>query len=140
MASSGEVNGTACVVVNGTGEIVGQGSLTHTYGGTLIDTSNKSNGDAVTYLEGENATKQHIFSGDFIYNNDTQFRKVRADILSGSSDTYTLTYVSDATTDEAFDGTFFPTGLSDSLGLGAAVTSTISFNSSGPVVHTPAVT
>lgn len=140
MASSGEVNGTACIVQNGTGEIVGQGSLTHTYGGTLIETSNKSNGDAVTYLEGENATKQHIFAGDFIYNDDVQFRAVRADILSGSSDTYTLTYVSDATTDESFSGTFFPTGLSDSLGMGAAVTTTIAFNSSGDVTHVPAVT
>lgn len=140
MASSGEINGTACIVQNGTGEIVGQGSLTHTYGGTLIDTSNKSNGDAVTYLEGENATKQHIFSGDFIYNDDTQFRKVREDILSGTSDTYTLTYVSSATTDESFTGKFFPTGLSDALGMGTAVTSTISFNSSGDVTHTPAVT
>ncbi|HHZ70878.1 MAG TPA: hypothetical protein EYN54_11520 [Methylococcaceae bacterium] len=140
MASSGEINGTACIVQNGTGEIVGQGSLTHTYGGTLIETSNKSNGDAVTYLAGENATKQHVLSGDFIYNNDTQFRKVREDILNGTPDTYTLTYVSDATTDESFSGLFFPTGLSDSLGMGTAVASTISFNSSGPVVHTPAVT
>ena len=140
MASSGEVNGTACIVQNGTGEIVGQGSLTHTYGGTLIETSNKSNGDSVTYLAGENATKQHVLSGDFIYNNDTQFRKVREDILSATPDTYTLTYVSNATTDEKFEGLFFPTGLSDALGMGTAVTSTISFNSSGPVVHTPAVT
>jgi hypothetical protein len=140
MASSGEINGTACIVQDSTGEIVGQGSLTHTYGGTLIETSNKSNGDAVTYLAGENATKQHIFSGDFIYNDDTQFRKVRGDILSGTPDTYTLTYVSDSATDEKFEGMFFPTGLSDTLGMGAAVTSTISFNSSGPVVHTPAVT
>ena len=140
MASSGEINGTPCIVQNGSGEIVGQGSLTHTYGGTLIETSNKSNGDAVTYLEGENATKQHIFSGDFIYNDDVQFRKVRADILSGASDTYTLTYVSAATTDESFTGKFFPTGLSDALGMGVAVTSTISFNSSGDVAHTPAVT
>lgn len=140
MASSGEINGTACVVVNGTGEIVGQGTMTHTYGGTLIETSNKSNGDAITYLEGENATKQHIFAGDFTYNDDTQFRKVREDVLSGSSDTYTLTFVSSATTDESFSGTFFPTGLVDTLDMGAKVTSAISFNSSGDVTHVPAVT
>jgi hypothetical protein len=140
MASSGEINGTPCIVQNGTGEIVGQGSLTHTYGGTLIETSNQSNGDAVTYMEGENATKQHVFAGEFTYNNDTQFRKVRADVFSGTSDTYTLTFVSDATTNESFSGTFFPTGLTDTIAMGTKVTTSLSFNSSGDVAHTPAVT
>jgi len=140
MASSGEINGTPCIVQNGTGEIVGQGSLTHTYGGTLIETSNQSNGDSITYMEGENAGKQHIFAGEFTYNNDTQFRKVRADVFSGSSDTYTLTFVSDATTDESFSGSFFPTGLTDTIGMGVKVTTALSFNSSGAVTHTAAVT
>ena len=140
MASSGEINGTPCIVENGTGDIVGQGSLTHTYSGTLIETSNQSNGDSVTYMEGENSGKQHVFAGEFTYNNDTQFRKVRSDVFSGTSDTYTLTFVSDATTDESFSGTFFPTGLTDNIGQGAKVTTSISFNSSGDVTHTPAVT
>lgn len=140
MASSGEINGTPCIVQNGTGEIVGQGSLTHTYGGTLIETTNQSNGDFITYLEGENAGKQHIFAGEFTYNNDTQFRKVRADVLSGTSDTYTLTFVSDATTDESFSGTFFPTAMTDTIGQGVKVTTALSFNSSGEVTHVPAVT
>tara|TARA_R110002020_G_scaffold453005_1_gene667650 strand:+ start:1649 stop:2071 length:423 start_codon:yes stop_codon:yes gene_type:complete len=140
MASSGEINGTPCIVQNGTGEIVGQGSLTHTYGGTLIETTNQSNGDAITYMEGENAGKQHIFAGDFTYNDDTQYRKVRADVFSGASDTYTLTFVSSATTDEAFSGTFFPTGLVDTIAQGVKVTTSLSFNSSGDVIHTPAVT
>ncbi|HHZ69303.1 MAG TPA: hypothetical protein EYN54_03260 [Methylococcaceae bacterium] len=140
MASSGEINGTPCIVQNGTGEIVGQGSLTHTYGGTLIETSNQSNGDFVTYMEGENATKQHVFSGEFTYNNDVQFRKVRGDVFDAISDTYTLTFVSDATTDESFSGTFFPTGLTDNIGQGVKVTTSLSFNSSGAVVHVPAVT
>ena len=42
---SGEINGTNIVIANGTGEIVGQGAFTLTYGGTPIDISNKSNGD-----------------------------------------------------------------------------------------------
>lgn len=140
MASSGEINGTPCIIQNGSGDIVGQGSLTHTYGGTLIETSNQSNGDAVTYLEGENATKQHIFAGEFTYNDDTQYRKVRGDVFSGTSDTYTLTFVSNATTNESFSGTFFPTGLSDTIGMGTKVTTSLSFNSSGDVTHVPAVT
>jgi len=140
MASAGEINGTVVVVTNGSGEIVGQGDMTHTYGGTLIETSNKSNGDAVTYMTGENSAKQHIFAGQFIYNNDTQFRKVRGDVFSATPDTYTLTYVSDATTDESFTGSFFPTGLSDTLGQGTPVTTDMAFNSSGDVIHTPAAT
>jgi hypothetical protein len=140
---AGEINGTNVIIKKGTAGgtvIVGQGSMTHTYGGTLIPIDNKSNGDNITYLEGENAGKQHIFAGTVVYNSDTIFRQVRADVLSGTSDTYTVEYVSDATTDEKFDGTFFPTGMSDDLPHGDKVMTTISFNSSGAVNHTPAVT
>lgn len=137
---AGEINGTPCIVQNGTGAIVGQGSLTHTYGGTLIETTNQSSGDNITYMEGENAGKQHIFAGEFTYNSDAQFRKVRSDVFSGSSDTYTLTFVSDATTDESFSGTFFPTGLTDTIAQGAKVTTSISFNSSGVVTRVAAAT
>ena len=139
MASAGEINGTPCIVQNGTGEVVGQGSLTHTYGGTLIETTNQSNGDFITYMEGENAGKQHIFAGEFTYNNAATFRDTRADVLSGTSDTYTLTFVgSGTTTDESFSGTFFPTGMSDTIGQGVKVTTALSFYSSGAVTHVEA--
>jgi len=137
---SGEINGTPCIVQNSTGAIVGQGSLTHSYGGTLIETTNQSNGDYITYMEGENSGKQHVFSGEFTYNSDAQFRKVRDDVFDVVSDTYTLTMISDATTDESFTGTFFPTGLTDNIGQGVKVTTSLSFNSSGPVTRTKAVT
>ena len=88
---SGELNGTAIILNNTTGEVVGQGDFTHTFGGTPIEIGNKSYGDNVTYLDGELSTKQHIFSGEFTYNDDAQFRKVRADSFSGTQDTYTLT-------------------------------------------------
>ena len=140
MASSGEVNGTAIIIQDATGEIVGQGNMTHTYGGTLIETGNKSNGDNVTYMSGENAGKQHIFAGPFTYNDDTQFRAMRAAVFAGTGIVLTVTYVSNASTDEAFEGTFFPTGLTDTLPQGAKVTTDISFNSSGAVAHTEAVT
>jgi len=131
---AGELNGTAIVLNNGTGEIVGQGDFTHTFGGTPIEIGNKSYGDNVTYLDGELATKQHIFSGELTYNNGAQFRKVRADAFAGTQDTYTIEYTgSGDVTDESFSGLFVPTGLSDALPRGAKVATTISFNSSGAV-------
>ena len=131
---SGEITGTAIVVNNTTGAIVGQGDFTHTFGGTPIEIGNKSYGDTVVYLDGQLATKQHIFSGPFTYNDGAQFRKIRADAFSGTQDTYTLTYTgSGVVTDESFSGLFVPTGLSDTLPQGAKVETTISFNSSGVV-------
>ena len=136
---SGEINGSAIIVNNSTGAIVGQGDFTHTYGGAPIDISNKSYGDFVTYLDGELATKQHVFSGEITYNNDTEFHKVRADALSGTQDTYTIEYTDlNRATSETFSGLFVPTGLSDTIPMGAKVSTSISFNSSGAVTYTPA--
>ena len=137
---AGEVNGTNLIIANGTGAIVGQMSFTHTFGGVPIDISNKSNGDNITYIDGELATKQHIFSGEIIYSSDAEYRAMRDLVFSGGHDTFTLTYVSDATTDESFTGQFVPTGLSDSIPHGDKVSTTISFNSSGVVTRTAAVT
>jgi hypothetical protein len=131
---AGEINGTAIVLNNTSGAIVGQGDFTHTFGGTPIEIGNKSYGDNVTYLDAELSVKQHIFSGELTYNDDTEFRKVRADAFSGTQDTYTLTFVgSGAVTDESFTGLFVPTGLSDTIPRGAKVATTIAFNSSGVV-------
>lgn len=129
-----ELNGTAIVLNNTTGAIVGQGAFTHTFGGTPIEIGNKSYGDNVTYLDGELATKQHIFAGSLTYNDDEQYRKVRANAFTGTQDTYTLTYTgSGDVTDESFTGLFVPTGLSDAIPHGAKVETTIAFNSSGEV-------
>ena len=136
---AGELNGTAIVLNNTTGAIVGQGDFTHTFGGTPIEIGNKSYGDNITYLDGELSAKQHIFSGPFTYNNDAEFRKVRADAFAGTQDTYTLTFTgSGVLTDESFSGAFVPTGLSDSIPQGAKVTTDLSFNSSGVVTIVPA--
>ena len=135
-----EINGTNTVIENGTGSIVGQMETTLTYNGSPIDISNKSAGDYVSLLNGELSGKQVQFSGTLIYNDDTQFRKVRADSLVGTQDTYTITYVgSGATTDESFSATFVPNGLSDAIPYGDKVSSTITFLSSGVVTHVPAV-
>ena len=137
---AGEINGTNIVLVNGTGEIVGQMEGTLTFNGSPIDISNKSFLDNVTLLDGELAGKQLQFAGSIVYNDDTQYRKVRADSISGTQDTYTLTYASSATTDEAFAALMVPNGLSDALPHGDKVTTSITFLSSGIITHTPAVT
>lgn len=135
---AGEINGTSVIISNGTGAIVGQMEMTLTYNGTPIDISNKSAGDFVALLDGELSGKQLQMSGTIVYNDDTQYRKVRADSLVGTQDTYTVTYTSDATTDEAFSASMVPNGLSDALPHGDKVATTITFLSSGTVTHTPA--
>jgi len=135
---AGEINGTNVVIANGTGTIVGQMEMTLTYNGTPIDISNKSAGDFVALLDGELSGKQLQMSGTLVYNDDTQYRKVRADSIVGTQDTYTVTYVSDATVDEAFSASMVPNGLSDALPHGDKVATTMTFLSSGTVTHTPA--
>tara|TARA_R110000751_G_scaffold231717_1_gene332968 strand:+ start:140 stop:556 length:417 start_codon:yes stop_codon:yes gene_type:complete len=137
---SGEINGTNIVLANGSGSIVGQMEGTLTFNGSPIDISNKSYSDDVTLLDAELAGKQLQFAGSIVYNDDTQFRKVRADSLTGTQDDYTITYVSNATTDESFSAKMTPNGLSDALPHGDKVTTSITFLSSGVITHVPAVT
>lgn len=133
---AGEINTTNTLVQNSSGVIVGQGAFTHTFAGTPIDISNKSYADNVTLLDGELAGKQHVFAGEFVYNNDPEFRNTRDDTFLGTQDTYTLTYVgSGAVTDESFEGLFVPNALSDALGHGEAGKTTLSFSSSGVVTR-----
>ena len=124
---SGEINATNVVIENGTGDIVGQMEMSLTFNGTPIDISNKSFDDWVTLMDGELAAKQLQISGTIIYNDDTQYRKVRADALSGTADTYTLTYVIGATTDESFTASMIPNGLSDAIPHGDKLTTSITF-------------
>lgn len=135
---SGEINGTNVIISDGTGAIVGQMEMTLTYNGTPIDISNKSAGDFIQLLDGELAGKQLQMSGTLVYNDDAQYRKVRADSLVGTQDTYTVTYTSDAATDEEFSATMVPNGLSDALPHGDKVSTTLTFLSSGTVTHTAA--
>lgn len=132
---AGELNATDVIIADGTGEIVGQGEATLTYNGSPIDISNKSTGDYVQLLDGELATKQLQVAMTIVYNSDAQYRKVRADSLTGTQDTYTVTY---GATGEVFSATFVPTGLSDALPHGDKVTTSLTLMSSGTVTHTPA--
>lgn len=135
---AGEINATNVVISNGSG-VVGQGAATLTFGGAPIDISNKSNGDYITLLDGELAGKQLVFAVELTYNSDTTFKKVRADAIAGTLDDYTIEYPgSGAVTDELFAGSFQPNGMSDNLGHGEAVKTSITFSSSGSFTHTPA--
>jgi len=132
-----EVNGTAVIIANGTGTIVGQMEATLTYNGTPIDISNKSNGDNITLLDAELAGRQLQWSGTIVYNDDAQYLKVRADSLIGTQDTYTITYPTTGATDESFSASMVPNGLSDALPHGDKVATTITFLSSGTITHVP---
>lgn len=135
---AGEVNGTNVILQNSSGAIVGQMEMTLTYNGTPIDISNKSAGDFVTLLDGELAGKQLQISGTLVYNDDTQFRAMRDDAESGTQDTYTLTYTSDALTDESWSCSMVPTAMSDALPMGDKVATSITFLSSGTITRTAA--
>lgn len=135
---AGEINGTKVLIKKDGATIVGQMEATVTFNGTPIDISNKSQGDWVTLLNGELAGKQLQISGTLVYNNDTVYRAVRADALSGTQDTYTVEYTSDAVTDEQFSALFVPNGLSDALPMGDKITTSITLLSSGTVTHTAA--
>jgi len=137
---SDEINATNVVIENGTGDIVGQMEMTLTFNGTPIDISNKSFDDWITLMDGELSAKQLQISGSIVYNDDTQYRKVRTDAMSGTADTYTITYLSNATTDESFTASMIPNGLSDALPHGDKITTTITFLSTGVVTHVPAST
>lgn len=134
-----ELNGTNIVLENGTGAIVGQMEGTLTYNGSPIDISNKSYADNVTLLDGELSGKQLQFAGTIVYNDDDEYRKVRADSLSGTQDTYTLVYTDSGTvTPESFSATMVPNALSDSIPHGDKVSTSITFLSSGVITHVPA--
>ena len=136
---AGEINGTNAVLVNGTGEIVGQGAGTLTWNATPIDISNKSNGDSVTLMDGEGAGKQLQYACEFVYNTGAQFQKVSNDAFTQTMDTYTLTFPSAGTTDESYTALMMPQGLSLSVPHGEKTTTSITFLSSGVVTHVPYV-
>ena len=136
---AGEINATNVVIENGTGAIVGQMEGTLTYNGTPIDISNKSNGDAVTLLDGELAGKQLQWAGTIVWNTEAQAQKVLNDSITGTMDTYTITYPSAGTTDESFAALMMPNGRADALPHGDKVSSSITFLSSGTITHVPYV-
>jgi hypothetical protein len=131
------VNGTVCVITNSSGQIVGQGSGTLALAGTPIITSNKSNGDNVTVMDGILAGQQLTYACDFVYSSETQFQKVNNDAIVGTMDTYTITLPAGGTTDESYAASMQPGAVSIAMPHGEAVMSSVTFSSSGAITHTP---
>ncbi|OEU76781.1 MAG: hypothetical protein BA864_05215 [Desulfuromonadales bacterium C00003093] len=130
---AGEINGTTVLITKNAVGVVGQMEATITYGGTPIDISNKSFGDWITSLDDNLSGKQVIIAGTIVYNNDIAYEAIKNEAFTGKQDTYGVDFL----TGEKLDGTFVPTGMSDSIPHGDKVSTAISFNSSGEVVRTP---
>lgn len=134
-----EINGTTVILSDGTGAIVGQMEMTLTINGTPIDISNKTALDNIALIDGTIVGKQMQIAGTIVYNDNARYRNMRADSLSGTQDTYTMTYTGAATTQETLSASMVPTGLSDSIPHGDKVSSSITFLSSGVITHVAAV-
>ena len=131
------VNGTVCIIANGSGEIVGQGAGTLALAGTAIVTSNKSNGDNVTMIDGQLAGQQLTYTCDFVYSTNALYQKVNNDAITGIMDTYTITIPTTGTTDESFTALMQPGPVSISMPHGESVSSSVTFSSSGAITHVP---
>ena len=130
------LNGTDVVVEDQNGDIVGQGSMTLANSSGLVDISNKSYGDNITYMNNKLASNQTVISGEFVYNNSDSLRKVRTDAYQGNQSTYTMTYFKNDASAETFSGSFVPSEISDSAAHGESLKTTISFKSSGTITIT----
>lgn len=135
---SREINGTTVILSDGSGDIVGQMEMTLTLNGTPIDISNKSFLDNVTLIDGEISGQQMQISGTIVYNDNARYRSMRADSLTGTQDTYTMTYTGAATTQETLSASMVPTGLSDAIPHGDKVSTSITLLSSGVITHVAA--
>lgn len=131
---AGEENGTLVLISKGTvpAVIVGQGDFTITYGGTPIDISTKDGQDWVSLMDGALSSKQIVMSGTLTYNDDASYEAVKADAFAGTLDDYELNFVSG----EKLAGKFMPNAMTDNAPLGTAVTTGITFSSSGTVTRT----
>ncbi len=133
---AGEVNGTDIIIqkTSSPANIVGQMEATMTMNGTPIDISNKSNGDFVTYLDEEVSSQQIVLTGTIVYNNDAEYRAMKAEAFTGTQDDYIVTYPDG----EAYSGKFVPSGISDALPHGDKVVTSFTLSSSGTVTRTAA--
>lgn len=133
---SGETNATTIIFQKGSAptDIVGQGEFSVTFGGEPITFENKSNGDWINRLDGELSGQELVVSGTLTYNDDVSYRDVQTEALSGTHDDYTLIFP-DGFKAEA---KFIPHGMSMALPVGGAVTTSITFSSSGVVAYTAA--
>ena len=133
------INGTSVILQNSEGDIVGQMEMTISFQGAVIDVTNKSFEEWITIFDGAVSSKQLQISGSIVYNDDSQYRKIRHDAFNGILDNYTVTYVSELDTEEIFSASMMPNALSDSFPHGDKITTSISFLSSGVVSTSPRI-
>ena len=142
MATPGKVKGSDYYIMTGdTGsetQLIGQLEGTMTLGGEPIDVTNKSSQDYVELFDGVTTSKQVVFSGSLHYNNDAAFETVRAAAFSGA---HINAVVKCGGSGETLTAEFAVSGLSDTAPVdGTAVTTSLTFSSSGVVVRTPITT
>lgn len=133
---SGEINGTAVIISNASGDIIGQGETSRSFAGAHIDISNKSNGDNVTYMDGELSGKQESIPMTCVFNDDDEFQAMRDAAVSGALAVYTVTY---AASGYLISAEFGVTGWSETFPHGAAITASLTLMSSGVVTYTSPV-
>lgn len=131
---SGEQNGTLVLIKKGTvpATIVGQGDFTFTYGGVPIDTTTKDALGWLTSMDGDLGSKQVVAAGTLTYNDDASYEAVKADAFSGTQDDYEIEFPSG----EKLAGKFIPNAMVDNAAQHTAVTTNITFSSSGAVTRT----
>ena len=133
---AGEITGTKVLIANGTGEIFGQAETSRSNSSAPVDISNKSYEDHVTYLAGEGTGKQESWPMTIIFSDSAEFKKMRADSITQTPDTYTLTY---ADSGYSITGTFHVTAWAETFPHGSAVTASCTLMSSGEPTNTDPV-
>lgn len=137
MATPGAIQGTTCLIAKGSTPtaLIGQAEFTLTFGGQVVDITNKSSGGFVELLDVATTSQQVVFAGTLVYNTDVNTEAVIAALYTGTQDDYTITI---GATGETYTGKFTPNaGSYTTPSDGNAVMVAITFSSSGVVTRTP---
>lgn len=131
---AGELNGVKALLLIGDGagtytQLIGQVELSNNINGQLIDVSNKSLGDFVTYLNGELAGDGLTLSGTLVYNNDATYRLFRAKQDARLINEFKLSFNDEDTTSLYMYGII--SAVSDNLAPGDKITTSFTIMSTG---------
>ena len=131
---SGELNGVKALLLIETSvgtysDVVGQVELSNNVNGQLIDISNKSLGDYISYLNGELSNDGLNISGTIVYNNHATYESLRARFLSRLITSFKLSFNDEDTTSLYLDGLL--TELSDNLAVGDKAVTSFNIMSTG---------
>lgn len=119
-------------------DILGQLDGTMTLNGAPVETTNKSSGGYIEYLDAFMAGKQIQFAGNFNLINEAGQNTIKGDIESGLQADYTI---ETGVGGESWTGKFVVSGRSDGAPLNGVPTMAVTFMSSGEYTYTaPTVT